>query len=316
MAKLLDEIRINYTDADINASLAERVSGASTVSRHFSQNEDFFLKLSEDFFVPSFPIHHDVTVPRPTERYLETLKIFLSGVVPLVPQIFSGLTYYFDPTDILRPGFFQLYKLANMSYLYLMRLDLSFRTNDHVLIQKGTNDATAEYRSRKLFLESTIIPLSNVERIDNKVSSFTVHQTISETWIGETGRYYQVQGVWIDNDLTKFFSKLFVPDKKRVYPFYPFQCKYKTICQGVIDLDADGRKKVAPYLHRALTFITPYMKHIESALKKDDFSEKLPTFRAIKQRVPDYWSKLWNGIAIKAYLNEQDMREYIVEDHA
>ena len=77
MAKLQDEIRINFTDGEINNLLSDRTSGPSTVSRHFNQNEEFFLKLSEDFFVPSFPIHHNVTVPVPTSRYLETLKILV-----------------------------------------------------------------------------------------------------------------------------------------------------------------------------------------------------------------------------------------------
>ncbi len=315
MAGLQDEIRINYTDRDINNMLNERSSGLSTVTRHFSQNEEFFLKLSDDFFVPSFPIHHDVTVPTPTNRYLETLKVFLTGIVPLVPEIFRGLTYFFDPTDIQRPGFFQLYELADMHYLYVMKLNLAFKTNDHSLIQRGTNDSTAEYRSRKLFLEGVTIPIASIEKLDDKVSSFRVHQTISRTWIGESGNRYLVQGIWIDNDLTKFFSKLFVPARKRVYPYYPFQCMYKTICQGVIALDVENRKKIAPYLHRALNFVTPVMKHIENSLRDNEFSVDLPAFSAIKKSVPPYWNDLWNGIVVRAYLNEQDMKEYIIEDH-
>lgn len=65
MVKLQDEIRVTFTDGEINRMLSERATGVSTVTRHFNQSEDFFLKLSEDFFVPSFPIHHDVTVPTP-----------------------------------------------------------------------------------------------------------------------------------------------------------------------------------------------------------------------------------------------------------
>lgn len=314
MAKLQDEIQVNFTDGEINKLLSGRATGPSTVSRHFTQNEEFFLKLSEDFFVPSFPIHHDVNVPVPTSRYLETLKIFLSGVVPLVPQVFNGLTYFFDPADILRPGFFQLYRLGDMHYLYLLKIDLSFKTHDNTLIQQGTNDSTSEYRSRKLFLEGSIIPLDEIQKLESKVSNFKIKQTIDQVWIGETGRGYLVQGIWIDHELTKFFTKLFLPPRKRLYPFYPFQCKYKTICQEIIDLDLEGRKKNAPHLHRALTFITPLMKVIQQSLRSSDFAEDLPAFTAIKKRVPAIWDTIWENLTVKPYLNEQDMKEYLIED--
>ncbi len=55
-----DEIRINFTDREINSTLSKYSVSPSPISRHYNQNEDFFLKLNEDFFVPSFPIHHDV----------------------------------------------------------------------------------------------------------------------------------------------------------------------------------------------------------------------------------------------------------------
>jgi len=316
MAKLQDEIRVNYTNGEINSIISDRTHGLSTFTRHFNQNEEFFLKLDEEFFVPSFPIHHDVSSQTPTERYLETLKIFLSGVVPLVPQVFGELTYFFDPTDILKPGFFQLYKMGDTHYLYILKVDLGFKTHDHILIQQGTNDSTAEYRTQNLFLEGTVIPLESVEKLDTKISSFKIKQTIDQVWIGETGRGYMVQGIWIDHELTKFFTKLFLPPQKRTYPYYPFQCKYKTICQEIIDFDAQGRKKSAPYLHRALTFVTPLMKVIQKSLQTEDFSEDLPVFKAIKRRVPPSWNELWEDLTIKPYLNDQDMKEYLIENRS
>ncbi len=36
----------------------------------------------------------------------------------------------------------------------------------------------------------------------------------------------------MDADLTKFFSKLFLPAGKKTYPYYPYLCKYKTVCQS------------------------------------------------------------------------------------
>ncbi|MBT3272206.1 MAG: hypothetical protein HN368_03550, partial [Spirochaetales bacterium] len=279
MPVLQDEIRINYTDRDVNSMLSKYANSQMDATRHYNQSGDFFLKLNEEFFVPSFPIHHDVRMPSPTEQYLETLKIYLAGVVPLVPQVFSSLTYFFNPTDILRPSFFQLYRLAGVNYLYILKVDLAFKTHEHTLIQRGTNSATAEYRSKKIFLEGLVIPLNGVQKVDDRISSFQVKQTIDQTWIGETGRGYMVQGIWIDHELTKFFSKIFLPPRTKTFPHYPFQCKYRTICQEVIDLDLESRKRMTPHLHRAVTFIEPMMDKIQDALHSEDFSEDLPIFK-------------------------------------
>lgn len=257
MATIEHQIRLNYSDPEINALLKSADRSGEDLSRHFNQNEEFFLKLPTEFYVPSFPIHHDVRIPTPTLRYLETLKLVLNSVVPLAPQLFSGLTYFFDPTDTLRPGFFQLYRLGDTHYLYLLKIDLGYKASEHEVIQPGTNDSTPEYRSSKLFLEGIVIPLTSVHSEGGKVSGFSIKQTISQTWIGETGRGYFVQGIWIDYELTKFFSKLFFPSDKRAYPFYPFQCRYRTICSTVIETSAESRKSNPPLLHRAVQFVEP-----------------------------------------------------------
>ena len=316
MEDIQNVIPLNYTDREINQLIKSFSGSESKVSKHFNQNEEFFLKLDTEFFVPSFPIHHDVRLTEPTTRYLETLKIFLKGVVPLVPQIFTGLTYFFDPTDILRPGFFQLYKMGDVHYLYMLKIDLSFKTHEHQLIQRGTNDNTAEFRSVKLFLDGTVIPLNEVQTKDNKVTAFDIRQTVSQIWIGETGRGYFVQGIWIDHELTKFFSKLFLPPRKRVYPYYPFQCKYRTVCFGVINMDADSRKKYPPQLHKAVQFVEPIMDTIQDSVRDADFAVDLPVFQDIKKRVPEFWNTQWDDVAVKPYLNENDMKEFVVESGA
>ncbi len=141
-------------------------------------------------------------------------------------------------------------------------------------------------------------------------SAFNFVNVPSAAWVDETGRGYLVQGIWIDNDLTKFFSKLFLPEGKHTYPFYPFVCKYKTICQNLIDLGPEMRKKLLPYLHRALGLLRPVMPEIEGSLKEEDFSESNVTFRRLKRTVPPPWSEIWNSLRLEMYLNDRDMKEY------
>ena len=170
------------------------------------------------------------------------------------------------------------------------------------------------YSTRHLFLEPILIPLDGTDIVQNKIKSMRVKQTISQTWIGERGRGYFVQGIWMDQDLTKFFSKLFLPQGRRTYPFYPFACKYKTICQTVLDFDAKARRKRLPYLHGVLRFLEPDMRKIEASVKNSKFSEDLDLFVSLKNRIPETLSHMYDDINVRVYLNELDMKEFQITD--
>jgi hypothetical protein len=309
-------IRCTYTDPSINTLLQQAGSAAAAFTRHYNQVEEFFFRFERSFDVPQLPIHHDVRIPAPEPRYLKLLTQILEQLIPLAPQLFADLTYVFDPAEILRPGFFHLYRLDSSQYLYLLKLDMMYRAQAHQLTQKGSNDFTAAYSTNCLFVESTCIPVKEVQTQSGRISTFVVDQTISNTWVDEIGRGYLVQGIWMDNDLTKFFSKLFLPEGKRTYPFYPFVCKYKTICQNLIDPDSNKREELLPYLHRALRYLRPAMPEIEAALKGRDFSEDLETFRRLKSKVPMDWKEIWNDLHVEMYLNSRDMKEYRIDDAA
>jgi hypothetical protein len=162
-------------------------------------------------------------------------------------------------------------------------------------------------------MEADVIPLKNVIRNNNKIEAFEVKQTISQTWIGETGRGYFVQGIWMDTELTKFFSKLFLPEGKRTYPYYPFTCKYKTMCASLVDLSPEGRKRFVIYLYKALTIIGPQIENIQNALHDTEFSESMEEFKELKHRIPPEWNDKLDSISLKRYLNERDMKEYQIE---
>jgi hypothetical protein len=305
-------IQINYTDETINQLLKGRSANEKRYTYHFNQNEQFFLDLEDDFIVPHFPIHHNVYNKKPSSEYKTLLQGLLEQLVPLAPKVFQDLTYFFDPSEILRPCFFQLFKTAESYILFLLRLDLLFKTHECEIVERGTNDTTPKYRTKHMFVEGDLIPLESVYARDGRVEGFKIKQTISQTWIGETGRGYFVQGIWMDSELTKFFSKLFLPWGKRIYPYYPFVCKFKTICRSLVDLSPEARKSSIPQLTKAVEFITPAIEQIQESLRENEFSEKMETFVTLKEKVPSYWQNYFDSLTIKRYLNEQDMKEFEV----
>jgi hypothetical protein len=310
----LNEIRLRSPDQEINQLIGSLPEGESVYTAHYDQNEDFFIQLKDEIIVPHFPIHHDVRVGRPSQAYRESLFRLLRQLTDAIPQVFRRIRYYFDPGDVLRPSFFQVFKVGEIHYLYMLKLDLKFRTHDADIEETGTNDVTAAYRTNKIFLEAVLVPLDEIRNSNGEGAvTFVVKQTISSTWIGETGRGYLVQGIWMDHELTKFFSKLFVPKGVRFYPYYPFVCRYRTICHVVVHLSPEGRKQHIPNLHRALQFIVPEMRNIENALRNTEFSEDLEIFQAIKKRVPEYWREVFRPLKVTVYLNERDMKEFLVE---
>ena len=310
-----NEIRADVTDRALNALLAGAPGEARPLSRHFNQTEEFFVRTEAEYAVPQLSIHHDVRRPRPDPDYLARLGEVLAQLAEAGPPVVAAAS----PTCSIRrrccgPRFFQLYGLDGRQYVYLLRLDLAYRPQAHRVLVRGDNDLSPAYSTRELYLESCFIPLERVEAEDGRPRSLRVDQAISNTWVGETGRGYFVQGIWMDNDLTRFFSRLLLPAGKRTYPFYPYLCRYKTLCQNVIRFSALEREAALPFLDRAYAFLKPVMDRVEFALKGKEFSEEHPVFRELKAQVPASWYQPWEALKVEAYLNEQDLKEYRLDD--
>jgi len=290
MSESTNVIRIYYTDSELNNLLASTPTRAhkQPYVRRFNYNEEYFLRLPAYLEIPSFRIHHDVREHAPESGYMEKLRSIVSEVQAIHPSVFCGLTYIFDPSDIFRPRFFRLYSFEDAIYLYLLELDLLFKPQYSKIIERGTNDTSHRYRTESLFLEAILIPLERVNRRDNGIESFEVLETIEDTWVGERGRGYFIQGIWIDNALSKFISTLFAPPGKSIYPVRPFLCKFKTICATIIDFEERGVERALPYLARVLRFIGPEIRGIEHELKDHDFSPELGIYKLLKDRVPDF----------------------------
>ncbi len=313
MERIPGEINFGWADPKINELLKNNTSSGRTYTLHYNQNEEFFLKLEEPFRVPRFPFHHSIDKSRPTEAYRESLFALMERVIPLCGTAFEGLTYLFDPAEIFRPFFFQLYKVKEQQFLYLMRLDLQYRPNEASILERGDNDLSHSYETRNLFLECDLIPLSGFITENGKITGCRIEKNVSDTWIGESGRGYVIQGIWIDNDLTKFFSRLLLPDNKRSYPYYPFTCKHRAVCHTVLNLSSRQRRNHLQIIYRAKPFIEKNIDIIQETLRQKDFSLKLPEFIRLKQQVSPYWNKVWEPLIVKPYLNKSDMKEFLVE---
>ena len=315
MDELLNEIRVVYPDAEINTVLSQIPEHSISVSSavRYNHSEELFLELGAEITMPRFPIHHDIHSDVPSAPYAYALRDLVRQLAEVLPDVFRGLTYYFDPSEPLKPRFYRLYKAESSIYLFLLRIDLVFRHFQGEIVETATNDFTPAFRTKRLFMESEFIPLEAVMWELGRARAFKVRQLISNTWIGETGRGYLLHGIWMDSDLSKFFSKMVLPENSRTYPFYPLFCKYKTICAEAIPPGMDRRKRILPLLHRAISFISPEMERIQNSLKGASFSETMPDFIELRNRVPASWKEVLKGVSMRSYLNERDMKEYALE---
>jgi hypothetical protein len=315
MDQLLNEIRVAYPDAEINTILSAIPEGAPSIGSavRYNHSEELFLELASEILIPRFPIHHDVRRDEPSALYAYALRDFVRQLVLAIPEVFRGLTYFFDPSEPLRPRFYRLYKVEDSVYLFLLRIDLMFRHFQGEIVEQGSNDITPAYRTKRLFMESELIPLEAVMWETGRAKAFKVRQLVSNTWIGETGRGYLVHGIWMDSDLSKFFSKLVLPEGARTYPFLPLFCKYKTVCAEAAPPGPENRKRILPLLHRAISFLSPEMDRIQGSLKSNPFSETMPEFVELRDRVPPAWREVFKGFSTRAYLDDRDMKEFALE---
>jgi len=319
MEQILNEIPVSdgahayIRDLNEKLTTLSDTTPAAAYTTHFNQNEEMFIELGSPVVIPRFPIHHDVRNKEPSSLYIASLIPLITGLISILPDVFKGLRYFFNPTEALKPHFYRLYKVENSLYVYLLKIDLLFRHFHGAVIDPGSNDVTPSYSTKHLFIESEIIPLERVEWENDSVRSFVVKQLISNTWIGETGRGYLQHGIWMDDDLTKFFTKLVLPEGRRIYPYYPLFCKYKTICAQPASPSPSFRKMVLPLLHRVIAFIEPEMSSIQSSLKGKTFSESNAVFTAMKKRVPSSWNDVLSSLSVRSYLNSHELKEYTLE---
>ncbi|RPJ04935.1 MAG: hypothetical protein EHM28_13110 [Spirochaetaceae bacterium] len=314
-------IFISGPENRIQAILDSTATGVSALGKptpqfslHFAQNEDFFIRLSEPFTVPQFGIHHTIGSLIPEDAYMRALTSLLEQLTSLAPQVFAGLTFFFNATDIFHPCFYRLTELEGELFLYLFRIDLGFKPGFCEITIRGTNDLSHCFKSSSLFCEGLLIPIKQILSLPDKGMECLVREIISETWIGETGRGYRVKGIWIDDDLSKFFTRLFTSPGKRLYPFFPFVCRYKTICLSVIRFGIEALGSQSRLLKSALEILQPEISNIENALKKNRYNDDLAELAMLKKKVDPSLCSGWDDVIVETYPNQQGNREYLVSE--
>lgn len=308
-------IDLGYSDKDVNTLLRQPGDPSAASSRHFSQNEEFFLRLERPVHVTSFPVHHDLKSSKPHRLLRSCVTHLIEQLMASVPGMLQGLTHLFDPSANYRPAFFRLYEVGSVHYIYIARIDLSFRPTRGTQIARPSNQLTAEYETRDVFVESDVFPLAQLDTRANRITNMKIEQVIHDTWIGETGRGYMRAGMWLDRDLTKFFSRLLTPGGLQTYPYFPFACKYRSISHATMATSEEERRRAVQIAHRGRTFLLPHVAEIEESLRNvpsNEFREDLPEFRRIRSLAGSQLDAAWKGFAIRTYLNENDEREFEV----
>ena len=104
-----------------------------------------------------------------------------------------------------------------------------------------------------------------------------------------------------------------VKEDESIYPFSPLFSKYKTICAEAVPPGPERRKRILPLLHKSVSLLAPEMERIQEALKETSFTEAMPKYIELRNRVPASWCESLKGISMRSYLNERDMKEYALE---
>jgi hypothetical protein len=305
MSRNTSRIDVSRTDDRINKMLsvvpAHAKADGTTVCR-YSRNEDQFITLSEPVTVPSMPVHHPLDENTPPKGYCDAILTLVNALIRLEPTLLAGTSWYFDPANIHAPTFYRVEYVGKAPYLYLALVDLTCRPLECEILTAGTNSATSEYRTERLYFECDWFPLENASSGNLEIS-----QSIPFTWKGEAGQGYMLHGIWMDSDINKFFSKLILPAGKRNYPYYPFTCK-----QHCVSMNAWGMNG-PELLDAARRHIEPMMDDILADLQVNPFSELMPLFARIRETIPASLGERWKNLNVTSRLDEREQKEYTVE---
>ncbi|MCL2705465.1 MAG: hypothetical protein FWE72_04565, partial [Spirochaetaceae bacterium] len=180
------------------------------------------------------------------------------------------------------------------------------------ILEKGNNDITHKFSTENIFLDIDLLPIEKVIERDKNTTDYFIRQSVSQTWIGETGRGYFIQGIWMDNELTKFFTNIFLHKEILSYPYYPFTCKYRTLTHFPLKFEPLYRKKHITILDRSYNFLLPFMREVEKVFKDFLFSKEMDIYKSIKEKIDINWYDDFSNLKISRYLNNHGMKEYEV----
>jgi hypothetical protein len=303
------DLAFSVTDPEIEELLHPREPQGQPFSCHYSQEEDFFLRLPKPFEVPSMNVYHPFDNPVPGDDYLKALRGVLQTLTPRLPAVFADLSWRFDPNDILRPSFVQKLESNGQIFFYLLRIDLNFRGRYSQILKPSSNDRTPAWRSDCLFLESYLFPAVELRQSD-KEWSVDIKRLFGKTWKGEVGRGYLRQGVWIDQDISKFLSFVVLGPKSKIHPHYPLVCRLNTLALRVPDLNPQARVEACDDLAQAWEFFSPWAGEIEDHLFHTRFHKESPLFLQVCAQVPTPLGRRFHNFQVAGYLDSTGQKEF------
>lgn len=281
--------------------------------RRATQEGEFHLVLPEAYEVAPFGVHHDVANLEPSPAYLAVIRSLADQGARLVPGVFSRLEWAFHPRDLFRPFFYQVFQLEGRPFLYLFRPDLSFRGRFAELLERGTNNLTARFRTNHLFYEAEVLPLARWEG-NAQGRRLWIAKLFENTWVGETGRSYLRTGRWIDQDLTKLLSKAVLAPGRRAYPFYPLRCRLGTLAAGVGDLTLEGRRRACLGLAQIWSKVSGVAEPLQRALKAEPYRDDHPLLEVLRARLGAEASRPWGDFRLEPFLTQDHSKEYAYHD--
>ena len=282
---------------------------ADTLPHCFTQEEEFFLELPQPLTIPALDVHHNVHQLEATEEYIAAVTGLVRELTRMIPAALVGLNWFFDPRDTLHPLFVQALSSKDKRYLYLLRIDLTCRPRHAETLERATNSRTARYRTNRLFLESEVLPLDALDTSTPEKKLYLA-KLFQNTWKGESGRRYHIEGQWIDQDITKFLTRSVLAPKRKSFPFYPLRCRYNTLSSTCLELSPEGRRKSAAILDLMWTQVAPRASIIQNRLQDAPFSENDELFAQVRTLCQPLIEPRLGSYRLEAYLNEQEQKEY------
>lgn len=314
MDRLTGEINVSYSDTEINARLKPLASSEPRFSRHFTDDEDFFLRVPSPLQVDSLPINVDAGRP-PSKEYLRSLRTTMQQLATLIPQVLAGCVHVHDPSAHLQPLFIKLFTIGESTFVYLVRLDLTFRPRHHHVVTRGTNDMTASYWTTLVFLTVDLFPVSRVVRNTGKLAGLYIDQLFVSTFAGESGKGYQTQGVWLDREITREFSRLVLPTDANFYPYFPLTCKYQSITHPVIHFSREGIGRGVRILNDALPLIRKSIVINPEGVEDDGGVVSIaPSATSEWNEIRKRWLPVWRRLTVKGYFDDDSRKEFELID--
>ncbi len=298
--------RLNRLCAELHSA-----DDAVGVTMHLDEAERFFLRLPERIQVPSFPIHHQMDIETPPDTYRRSLYELIRQIAREVPGLLAGLTYHFDPRHIFHPVFLRTEEVKNTPVIVRVQFDLGISPKRHAIERAATNDKTAQYVTRDIYTDIDIVP---AHRVPGAVPE--IRRVINNTWIGETGRGYIAQGIWMDRDLSRFFSALVEADGRSLYPYLPFSCRFGSISHRPPAWRRSDVSRAAERLTVLHEILTPIIDDITGVLQFEAFSRSHSLFKRIRKSVPAWLREAFESVDIRAYLRDDGRKEFYIDRSA